>query len=59
MDEFVALYASLSSPLKIVVWVLAIVLLMSLIKRPVKLAILVTILIILMFVARAIYLSVP
>ena len=54
MDEILLWYQALPTPFKIAVWVLAIVLGLSLIKRLVKLAILVTILIILIFVLRAV-----
>lgn len=54
MDDLLVWYSTLPPILKIVVWVLAALLGLSLVKRIVKLAILVVILLILIFVLRAI-----
>lgn len=59
MQDVLQWYAGLWMPIKIGVWVLAILLVYAVIKRLVKLAILVTILIILIFALRAVMASVP
>ena len=57
MSEIVLWYGALPPVLKIVVWILAVILGLSILKRVVKLAILVTILLILIFVLRALTLT--
>ena len=57
MSEIVLWYGALPPVFKIVVWILAVILGLSILKRVVKLAILVTILLILIFVLRALTLT--
>lgn len=58
IGEILIWYGALAAPFKVLVWLLATGLILSIVKRLVKLAILVTILLILIFVLRAVTMNI-